>query len=204
MAVSAAGTIKGLRRGSAWVTVATHNGYSARVLVKVVKAPSSVKLSRTKLSLALGEGFRLTAKLSSGASSKLTFITSNAGVADIDADGTVTALFEGTATITVKTNTGKKAACKVTVVYRSRPESIALSETGTVLLPFGAKLDLGAGLQMLPEGTNSGIKWTSSNKKIATVDKYGNVKFKKAGKVTITATATRGKKKARVRFTVSK
>ena len=32
------------------------------------------------------------------------------------------------------------------------------------------------------------VTWTSSNKKVATVDKYGNVTGKKAGKVTITAT----------------
>lgn len=46
------------------------------------------------------------------------------------------------------------------------------------------------------------IKWTTSNKKIATVSKKGKVKGKKAGKVTITAKV--GKKKYKCKITVKK
>jgi len=46
------------------------------------------------------------------------------------------------------------------------------------------------------------IKWSSSNKKVATVTKNGKVKGKKAGKTTITAKV--GKKKYRCRVTVRK
>ena len=57
---------------------------------------------------------------------------------------------------------------------------------------------------MVPEGTDAGgYKWKSSNKKVATV-KNGVVTFRKKGKVTITCTTKRGKKKARVTFAVSK
>ena len=51
--------------------------------------------------------------------------------------------------------------------------------------------------------TNKKIKWKSSNRKVATVVN-GVVTFKKKGKVTITATAVRGKKKAKVKFKVAK
>lgn len=46
------------------------------------------------------------------------------------------------------------------------------------------------------------VKWTTSNKKIATVNKKGKVKGKKAGKVTITAKV--GKKKYKCKVTVKK
>ena len=42
--------------------------------------------------------------------------------------------------------------------------------------------------------TNKNINWSSSNKKIATIDKSGNVKGIKAGTVTITAKSNNGKK----------
>ena len=46
------------------------------------------------------------------------------------------------------------------------------------------------------------VKWSSSNKKIATVSKKGKVKGKKAGKATITAKV--GKKKYKCKITVKK
>ena len=56
----------------------------------------------------------------------------------------------------------------------------------------------------LPENTTSAIKWTSSNKKVATVNASGVVTFKKPGKATITATCKRGGKKAKVKVRVTK
>ena len=46
------------------------------------------------------------------------------------------------------------------------------------------------------------VKWTTSNKKIATVSKKGKVKGKKTGRVTITAKV--GKKKYKCKVTVKK
>ena len=57
---------------------------------------------------------------------------------------------------------------------------------------------------VLPAGTESAIKWQSSNKKVATVSSTGLVTFKKPGKATITATAVRGKKKGKVKVKVTK
>jgi len=59
-------------------------------------------------------------------------------------------------------------------------------------------------LTVSPYGaSNKDVNWTSSNKKVATVDQEGNVKFNAKGKVTIKATAVDGSKKsASKRFTV--
>lgn len=56
--------------------------------------------------------------------------------------------------------------------------------------------------KMLPKGASGKIKWTSSNKRIATVNKKGVVKGKNIGKAVITASV--GKAKAKCKITVYK
>ena len=51
----------------------------------------------------------------SSSTDKLTWTSSNKKVASVDKNGKVKALKKGTATITVKTTSGKKATCKITV-----------------------------------------------------------------------------------------
>lgn len=95
---------------------------------------------------------------------------------------------------------GKKSrAVVLTVTDPTLPTSVAIDPV-TTDVKKGESVTLNA---TLPEGTTSGIKWKTSNKKVATVS-GGVVKFKKAGKVKITAVTTRGKKKASVTFNVSK
>ena len=63
-----------------------------------------------------------------------------------------------------------------------------------------ATLYIGQSVQLKVKNTKKTVTWTSSDKKIATVDKTGNVKAKKAGTVTITAKA--GTKKLTCKVTV--
>jgi uncharacterized protein YjdB len=49
-----------------------------------------------------------------------------------------------------------------------------------------------------------GIKWSSSNKKVATVSSSGKIKFKKAGTVTITAKSITSGKTSKLKITVEK
>jgi len=93
----------------------------------------------------------------------------------------------------------KKRTVTLTVKDPTIPKSVTLG-VPTTAVKKGDVITLTASL---PAGTNSPIKWKSSNKRVASVSN-GVVTFKKAGKVTITATATRGKKKAKVKFKVSK
>lgn len=74
-------------------------------------------------------------------------------------------------------------------------------------LAAGKKVKLTATISPA-NAVNKSLKWTTSNKKYATVDKKGNVTLKSAGagkKVTITATAKDGsKKKAAYKITIMK
>lgn len=77
-----------------------------------VQAASTVKLSKTKVTLIKGQN--VTLKIT-GTSKKVTWSTSNKKVATVNSKGKVTAKKEGTATITAKV-LGKKYNCKVKVV----------------------------------------------------------------------------------------
>jgi len=121
-------------------------------------------------------------------------------VATVDQNGIITPKAKGKAKIVIKLGKKKKRTLTLTVKDPTIPTSVALNLSGLQTVQKGTSVTLTA---TLPAGTNSGIKWKSSNKKVATV-KNGVVTFKKKGKVTITATAVRGKKKAKVKFKVTK
>ena len=113
--VTKAGKITGKKAGKTTITVRTHNGKTAKVTVKVKKAPGKVTLSSTSASLQVGKTLKLKATLPSNTYSSITWSTSNSGVATVSTAGKVTAVSVGTATITAETFNGKKAACEVTV-----------------------------------------------------------------------------------------
>ena len=89
------------------------------VTVKAAKkpAPTSVKLSQTKLTLTAGKTKKLTCKVKPvGANTKVTWSSDNPAVATVSSKGVVKGIKAGTATVTVKaTGNKKKAKCKVTV-----------------------------------------------------------------------------------------
>lgn len=139
----------------------------------------------------------------------VTWESSNDKVAKVSANGSVTPVGRGTATITVKTANGKTAACKVTVkVHVSR---VKLSKTKATI---GEKESLALKATVSPSTVSSSdkkITWKSSNTKLATVSSKGVVKAKKAGTVKITAradgksaTCTVTIKKAPTKITVKK
>lgn len=124
--------------------------------------------------------------------------SSNIKVATVSNTGMITIKKAGRVKITFKVGK-KKRTLKLTIKDTTVPDSVTLSQSGTVTLKKGETLTLTASL---PDGTNSAIKWTSSNKKVATV-KNGVVTCRKKGKATITAIAVRGKKKAKVKIRVT-
>ena len=122
--VSKTGKITGRKAGKTTVTVKTQNGKTAKVTVKVLKAPSKVTLDKNSASLMEGESLKLKVTLPSNTYSKITWSSSNNGVATVSAAGKVTAVAAGTATITARTFNNKKATCKVTVKSGTSGETV--------------------------------------------------------------------------------
>ena len=123
----------------------------------------------------------------------VTWTSSNTSVATVDANGRVTSVANGTATITAKTNDGSNlsATCKVTVDIPIIATDISLDKTS---LTFTAKNQTAAlTATVLPSNTtNKSVTWTSSNTSVATVDANGKVTAVANGTATITAKTNDG------------
>ena len=85
----------------------------------IIRSVTGVSLDKTTLTLAVNDTGKLTATVTpdNATNKNVTWKSSNTSVATVSADGTVTAMKAGTATITVTTaDGGKTATCTVTVV----------------------------------------------------------------------------------------
>lgn len=149
-----------------------------------VQAKSTVKLNKTSTTVYVGK--TTTLKIT-GTGKTVKWTTSNKKVATVSSKGKVTAKKAGRATITAKVS-GKSYKCKVTVKNPSLNKSKATLEKGKTLT---LKLT-GA----------TAKKYTTSNKKVATVTSKGKITAKKAGTATITCTAS-NKKTYKCKVTVT-
>lgn len=115
--VSGAGEVTAVAAGDATITVAVDGtALSAACKVTVLPAIESVELSDTALTLQPEETAQLTYTVApeEALSDNITYTSSDEAVATVDAEGNVTAVANGTATITVDVN-GVAAECEVTV-----------------------------------------------------------------------------------------
>lgn len=121
---------------------------------------------------------------------KLSYKSSNKKVVTVSSKGKLTAKKVGSATITVTAKSGSlKTTKKIKVtVVKATKFKVVKKVTATV----GRKtLTVGQTTKMTPKLTptnasNKNVTFKSSNTKIATVDAYGKIVAKKAGKVKIT------------------
>lgn len=116
------GVVKGKKAGTTKVTVTSSKNKKkkATITVKVVKgAVKKVTLNKKSASLNVGQTLKLkaTVKAEKGAVKTLAYVSSKPKVAKVSSKGVITAVGNGSATITAKAidGSGKKAACKVTV-----------------------------------------------------------------------------------------
>ena len=96
-------------------------------------AAEAVKLNVHDLSLTVGDSFQLTATIfpTDTDDQQLTWYWSDKSVVTIDEQSVITAVGTGTATITVRTNSGKQDTCNVTVKAKeqSKPVEISIEES---------------------------------------------------------------------------
>lgn len=187
------GTVKGIKTGKATIKVTSSKGVVVTCKVTVKKAPSSISLSKSKMTLMKGRKKDIKVRLSSGSACReLKWSSSNPDVAEYDDYyGSICAYAPGKAIITVKTHNGKKATCKVTVTP-PEPTTLTLNVTGLYL-------NVGETFQIVPEideGTTTTFTYSTRNKKVATVSSKGLVKGIKKGSTKISVKTKNGLKKS--------
>ena len=169
-AVSSKGKVTGKKAGTATITAKVgKKSYKCKV---TVKKPS---LNVTKKTLYVGNTYTLKLTGTSIKSVK----SSNNKVAAISKKGKVTAKKAGKTTITITGKDKKKYTCSITV---KKPYLNITKKT----------LKVGENFTLKITGTTA-KSWSSSNKKIATVNSKGKVTAIKAGTATITCKGKDGK-----------
>lgn len=158
------------------------------------KAVAGIALDKDALELYVSEDKKLNAKLfpADATIKDVTWNSSDPGVVEVAADGTVMAKKAGTAVITVTSvsDSVQKAECTVTV--KVKETGVTLNKE-TLELEAGQKETLTA--TVLPaDATDKAVTWTSGDPTVAEVDASGTVTAKTAGRALITATTANGVK----------
>lgn len=203
--VSASGLVRALITGTATIT-ATSEGKSASTALTVTPAPvGSVTVAPFTLNLGSGSTVTLTATVkdvngTTVTDRVVTWKSSDTTVATVSADGVLTGLVAGTATITA-TSEGRSGTSTVTVVpgpaasVTVTPSATSVRDGSSVQLSASAVDAQGNAI------TGRAFTWTSSNGSVATVSTTGRVTARRIGFVTITATLDTAKDSSQVTVT---
>lgn len=137
--------------------------YQKRIIL-----PFSFQLNKTKLYMTVGEEHRL---FTFGKKDRIEFASTNFNVADVNFIGIVKAYRPGKTYIIAKSG-DKQARCLVRV-FDINKDKISLK--------------VGRSYKLRVHGAFVGVRWKSSDKKVATVDIFGRVRAKSRGKAIIYA-----------------
>jgi Tol biopolymer transport system component len=191
--VTSTGIVTAVSVGTATIQAASE-GKSGSAVITVARVPvARIEISPTALALVEGETATLTAlaKDANGAvleDRAVTWRSSDATIASIDASGRVTAVHTGAATMTAESE-GKSATVEVevglvpvaTVTVSALPTLLETGDQETLT----ATLEDAAGRVL--EGRT--VTWATNDAAIATVSPTGAVVARGVGSVTITATS---------------
>ena len=133
--VSSSGTVTGQSSGRAVISALTTAGQVLRCTVTVTSEIGRVQISKNAMLLqAVGASQKLTAQAAGGKNTAMTWLSSNPDVAQVNTDGTVTAVGDGETVILAVSPEGRADACYVavgTAAWRYRSEE-ELAEVLTV------------------------------------------------------------------------
>ncbi len=182
------GIITAIKSGSATIT-ARAGGITATCSVSVTTPVTSLVLDRTTISLEEGQTTTLSATVypNDADDKTVTWSSSSTSIATVDNNGIVTAVREGSATITARAG-NKTATCNVSVQKKVIPvTSVTLNKTTLSLVKNQSETLIAT---VLPENaTDKIVNWSSSDATIASVDANGKVTALKGGQAVITAKA---------------
>ena len=203
--VDQSGVVTGISKGSATITITAADGSkkSATVKVTVTQSVTGMRLSETNTTVNVGSNKTLKATIlpENANNKKVTWVSSNEGIARVNSSGVITPVAPGTCTVTCisQDNGSVTAVCTVTV---QQPVKKIVLPQGSVTLYAGDTAQLGWSIEPA-NATNPAVTFSSSRPNIATVDANGRITGVNKGVCNIMIYAADGSgKKASVEVTV--
>ena len=182
---AASGMLTGVRTGSATITAATEYG-SASCKVTVKSAPKTISATPSSAEILVGGTAKIAPKFASSSyGGSCTFQSSDPSIATVAADGTVTGVSKGQATIYIYAYNLPTKPAKATVRVYGPATSVDLPEDSIVLCT-GMERQLSV---VLPEFEREICTFASSDDSVASVSSDGVVRANGQGSATITATS---------------
>ena len=183
------GMITGKSVGYADLKVKADNGVYSMCRVSVYRpTPTNVNM-KSSLAMNVGDTYTLSPIVyPTNSKYTLTWTSSDTNVATVSSSGEVTAKSAGTANITVTTDNGKTANCKVEVSTKSVTD---------ISIPSTLSLEVGETYTLTPSITPSDVEtsfiWSSDNSGVAAVSQSGVVSAHTARTANITVTTDNSK-----------
>lgn len=192
LTVSNEGVVTAVAAGTATITVTSvdNNDVKDTLEVTVVVSVTAINISNAA-TMNVGDVADLTCTITpeDATNKEVEWTSSDAAILAV-ADGKVTALKAGSATLTATSKDGSEVKGELTVVVSNVAVS-TITVAGKTELVIGQSATFTA--TVAPENaTNKSYAWSSSDAEVATVDENGNVTALKAGTVRIIATASDG------------
>jgi len=205
--VDSKGKVTGVGSGKAVITVKTKSGSRVAKCTVTVKRKIQVMeitLNQTKKSIYKGGTYQLKATVSPSNATfpELKWSSSNTKVATVSSTGKVKAIKSGTAVITCKSVDSPRVIAKCTVTVKIKTTGVKLNKTKASVYE-GYTTTLKATVSP-SSATDKTVKWSSSNTKVAKVDKNGKVTGVKPGSAVITCKTNNGSFIAKCTVTVKK
>lgn len=195
LTVSSSGKIKGKKVGIAKITAITRDRIHAKAVcrVRVIRRATSIALNTDYTVIYVGRSKKLTVRYRPSGTTvkKVKWKSGDSGIARVTASGHVRGIAEGNTYITATTVDGsnKRAKCYVKVLEPVPATSIVVAQSDmTVKRGDKAKISY----TVLPNDTSDGLKFSSDNKRVATVNKKGVIHAVGTGTAKITILATSG------------
>ena len=206
--VDASGLVTARKTGKVTITATAKDGSKVKgsITLRVVSGVTGLTIEGAG-SVAAGKSITLKAVMMPADATEKGVVWSvdcDKSIASISQSGKLTTKkVSGITTITVTAVSKQNSAIRATHTVTIRPVTtgLAISAPRNYIDVDGEDKTLQLTARVLPEDAAQSVTWSTSNKRIATVDANGVVTALKAGTVTITATATDGTG-VRAKFTV--
>lgn len=215
--VDSNGLVRAVANGTANIIATTEEGNkTAECMVTVDTTQTTVNVTGVQLNTEkvtlykIGETSQLAAILlpTNATNQNVTWKSDNPNIVTVNSSGTLTAVAEGTAHITVTTEEGNKTAvCTVTVNTKNPPSiipvaGVSLDKSSINLYAIPATERVIAAITP-SNATNQTVTFTSSNPKVATINSKGEVTSAANGTAILTVITEDGAKTASCTVTVN-